>query len=186
MNQDTIKLLNYIEFLYEGAERFTRGEELLEDNVLEIQNTLLEAKNNLRAFILDRSDIKVQYEYKLRNNATMNYLAAGLKDEGKKGKTWTEQRFLNSALTHWINDVCIWNMQPHPGYTKEIRNGQSVYVNTPEYEEWQTVRYKARIDDNYRAAFIPETWTVIAIPINTKSEIKEINAREFYLGGMTQ
>lgn len=174
MNQDTINLLNDIELLYDGARRFVGDR----DTLLE---AIITSRNNLRAFIQERGDIKVQYEYKLRNNATGNYLAAGLKHEGKKGKTWTEQRFLNSALTHWINDVCIWNMKPNPGYTKEIRNGKLLYVNTPDYTEWERVRNKARESDSFRATFIPETWTVVCIPINTKGDIKEINAREFYL-----
>jgi len=176
MNDETVNLLNALELLYDGAMRYIE-----QNNIKDIEVT--NARNNLRGFILG-SDVKPIYEYKLKpDTKAERYFDAGLKTFSKNGKSWGKQNHLNAAITTWINDVHIWReLQPHPGYTKEIRNGKSVFVNTPEYDEWETLRQKARTDKEFRASLIPIEWTVIAIPINTRGEIKEINAREFYLG----
>jgi hypothetical protein len=176
MNQDTINLLNDIELLYTGALNY-----IVENNIVDLQVT--EAKNRLRAYIQEQSDIKPLYEYKLKNNTNGKYLAAGLKAEGKKGKTWEEKRYLTSAITTWINDVYIWyTLQPKTMQTIKVNeDGIRSYPYTDAAIGWHKIRNTARDDKEYRAQFIPDSWVVVAIPMNTKGDIKEYNAREFYL-----
>lgn len=174
---DTINLLNDIELLYMGAMEF-----IIQNDIMDLEVT--NARNRLREFIQEQSAIKPLYEYKLRNNTNGKYLAAGLKSESKKGKTWEEKRYLTSAITTWINDVYIWIMlQPKTMQVVEVNEkGIRYYRYTPAAIGWHKIRETARTDKEYRAQFIPDEWIVVCIPINVKGEIKEINAREFYLG----
>ncbi len=146
--------------------------------------TALEAYNVLRdALGINKPDVKVVYEFKLRR-ADGQYLDKSV--WSKKGKTYKSRNNMATAIGYNIQSAfdrlkgpeykTVYVVDCATGKYKESRE------MTPEYEEYHKWRKMVREDKNFRAQYIPEDWTIICIPVNTKADIIEMSAREFYKG----
>lgn len=129
------------------------------------------------------SDVKVVYEYKLRRS---DGLFMDRSNWTKKGKTYKSRSALSSALGQLIGEK-IDNHPDKPTYDKFTTVVEENGIITKRYDQegfnkayqhWWNVR----ADKNIRAEYLPQDWTVIAIPVNTNADIQEINVRDWYKG----
>ncbi len=131
----------------------------------------------------EQQDIKIMYAYKLRRGDG-KYLNKWQWDS--KGKLYSRRGNLATALGQHISAYidtdkerpqykAIWFTDDR-GQIKEPRR------YTPEYQAYLDWHNKTTNDKEFRSSFIPEDWTVIAIPLNAKIGPVEINAREWYKG----
>jgi hypothetical protein len=131
------------------------------------------------------NDIKVVYEFKLRR---ADGLYMNRSEWSKKGKTYTKRNNLAVALGSYISTAVEY--APDKPKSPNFRDRMSGKVSEQEYQEqyaaymelWRPWNEKAHNDNEYRAQFLPEDWIVICIPVNVKSDIIEMTAREFYTG----
>jgi hypothetical protein len=141
----------------------------------------------LRQFIEEQQEekpeVKIVYEYKLRR---ADGLFMDKSTWSKKGKTYKSRGALSSALGQIIGEK-IDKHPDRPTFEKFTtithEDGKTIRVYDSDgfqkaYREW----WKIREDKNIRAQYLPQDWTVIAIPVNTSAPLQEINVIDWYKG----
>lgn len=123
----------------------------------------------LRAY-LNNEDVKIVYEYKLQRTTDQKYMNTSIWDN--KGKTYKSRGAMASAISYHIQAA----LDKIPYVTLADANG--------DYERYKAMYaegMKARRNKTFRATFIPEEWTVISIPVNTRAAYIYTSAKDWYL-----
>lgn len=155
------------------------------EDYIKVREGILLAYNNLRDFINQAPDtpainVKVMYKYMLRRGDGKYMDASQWND---KGKVYKNRNAMAAGIGNYISNA----IERHPDRPRYIYNAKT--FDTPEerekyqkyneaYTEWYVQHQKKEV----RAEYIPNDWTVIAIPINAPLPKVEINAKEWYKG----